>query len=352
MSETNNRFRSKVEAWLRLAAITAILLPQAAFADGFVFGLEALNGSNHYELDRMLADDVAVTDDWTSGSLSATNKWNTPWVERRRPLGLASLFYEHQVGQVVLLAGVKHSELKTSFDYTSYKLKPGSSAFALPVSVQISERVDDVEIGVKLPLAPIGLASLVLTPRLGHRTENFRARYAGSGGGRDESGGHNFLLNKKARLDDKLAGMYGGAEVEFKLTSKLHFFVGAYLFGLHGDKTEVEFEGEILDNLVVEELGVEYIATSVRSNGAVYTGGIKYKLTDSWHLHLGYTYERFRVSYPDYTNLLRMHYTNGSGASLEIPSHADLITDRLIYGRQKLREKRHIFLGVNYDLHL
>ncbi len=356
MNNANTLTKSKqgfaAVAVLAVAAVLILLHPQRVMADGLVFGVEVLSGSNRYELEPMIADDVAVTDDYTSGSVSATNKWNTPWTENRRPLGLISLFYEHAVGDVVLLAGVKHTQLKTSYDYTSYKLRPGSSAYAVPVSVRIMERIDDAEVGAKLPLSFLGLDAVTLTPKLGHRTEYFRARKGGSGGGRDESGGHDFLLHKKAVLDDELNGPYGGAEIDFALNSKLHVFVGAYHFALRGSKTESEFEGEILDNLVVEELGFEYIETRVRSVGSMVVAGLKYKLTDAWHLHLGFAHERFRVSYPDYTNLARWHYTSSSGASLEIPSHADLITDRIIYGRQELREKRHVFVGVNYDLHL
>jgi hypothetical protein len=346
------KHRSQATFWPPLVVVIALFLPQGIFADGLVFGLEALGGGNKYELEPMFADDTAFTDDYRQGVLTATNKWNTTWTENRRPLGLASIFYEHAIGDTVLLAGFKHMELNTSYDYTTYKFKPGSAFSIAPLNLRIQERVNDAETGIKIPLAFIGLPALTLTPRLGYRTEYFRGRKDGIGAGRDEKGGHNFLLYKQSNLDDVMSGPYGGGEIDLKLNPQLHIFAAVYNFGLRGRKTEFEFEQEILDNLVLENLGLEYIRTNVRSIGTTYTAGIKYKLTDTLHLHLGYTYERFRVSYPDYVDLLRFHYTSKSGASLEIPSSADLISDRLIYGQQRLREKRHVFLGVNYDLHL
>lgn len=337
-----------IDGFLVLAtALVFAVLTIPLGANGIELGVEFIKGTNLYELDPMTANDSFYTPDGAGRNIVLDSGWK----EKEETPVLVSLFYVHDIGPVSLFGGIRQVEFKPQYTYADIRYDGTDEAapnmHALPLGIDVSEKNQDIEVGVRIPIGGF----LVIAPKAGVKKEEFKATFAGIGVGNELALHHSYFLGINKTLDGTASGNYYGVDLEFKLGEHFSILAGytPYL-KMTGDKSESEIEFEMLDN------GEMTAAYGLAGADALVTGriasiGFKYKLTHALHFHVGYLVERFNVSYPAYTNYLHIAYDSTlPEPHVELFPMSDAYTDFTTYGKEGLREKRHIVLAVTYDI--
>lgn len=294
---------------------------------------------------------------------------NTPWTGANVIAAPLSLHYFKDIKtefmEASIVAGGRFIIMNPAYKYKTIYIRDGYTEIQDTNFKNSIEMNLDSEVGLQIPLLE---KKLLLTPMLGRRDHSFNARLSGSGMGIGpvNIAGANFngikLLNRNRRhnkLEAAASGNYFKIAIEFKIDNKFSI-IGDYTHfqQMKGEMSQ-EFREDyftLFNSATTSGLNISYFFTQNKADyvqeGKGTMLGLKYNISDTFHLQVGIRTEKMERSYPNFWGYSAGITFTASGIITQKPDlrvNDEFKSDFIFYGMTQTAKKGSVYFGVTID---